>query len=208
MIAPDFKYSRNVFLLVFVSACDKFKQNLPLEKFMPDRKLSADEKCLAFDLIMANALNKKITNEEFRLLLIDTWGEHSADASQAPSHIDDKITDAEFLIRVARRQREQSNSSVQTAGEHAMKLKSIRFIQNHSVTPEAVHDTDTDHRFEHVHDNEKFRHLVKEHVTKTWLADSGRIFDAEAVKQGAPRSEAITDGRMKELHSSSFQDRD
>ena len=59
MIAPDFKYSRNVFLLVFVSACDKFKQNLPLEKFMPDRKLSADEKCLAFDLIMANALNKK-----------------------------------------------------------------------------------------------------------------------------------------------------
>lgn len=62
---------------------------------MSKKKLTVDEKRYAFDFIMANALNDKLTDEEFRALLVDTWAKkvERANAHQSSTHEDKQAAD-------------------------------------------------------------------------------------------------------------------
>lgn len=79
---------------------------------MSEKKLTADEKRHAFDFIIANALNDKLTNEEFRALLIDTWGKNAegANAPQSSTHDDKQTADKPIKEKAIGRIKAQSNS--------------------------------------------------------------------------------------------------
>ena len=70
---------------------------------MSEKKLTANEKRHAFDFIIANALNDKLTNEEFRALLIDTWGKNAegANAPQSSTHDDKQAADKQTKEKAA-----------------------------------------------------------------------------------------------------------
>ena len=69
---------------------------------MSEKKLTVDEKRYAFDFIMANALNDKLTNEEFRALLVDTWAKkvERANAPQSSTHDDKQAADKQTKEKV------------------------------------------------------------------------------------------------------------
>ena len=70
---------------------------------MSEKKLTVDEKRYAFDFIMANALNDKLTNEEFRALLVDTWAKkvERANAPQSSTQDDKQAADKQTKEKAA-----------------------------------------------------------------------------------------------------------